>query len=347
MPETQELLARLSGTTSFSSPSAPTGSGIAITTSSGICCSIICPSSPRRTEGARVARRAGEWFAREGGVEEALQLWIGAGELDSAADLVGENLHAVIDRDLSRHGLRRWLEMFPAGAEHGRVPLLVAHGYLCILSRTSRVLGELLREADGLLRAEGARSRQNKDGRFRADVAAQGAFLHYWLDEPGQALESASRALRLLGSRGGGIARQHAILYKAGALGVSGRRAEGVRLFDRAAAEGQAAEEGRIGIFMGAAFLHLYAADTDATRIYARRMLAVHATLPMQGYLLGHAHYLLGAVAYERNELEEAAEELGQIARLRYHTRSRLYQDALIGLALIAKARGEAEAVAC
>ena len=249
-----------------------------------------------------MARRAGEWFAREGWVEEALQLWIGAGELDAAADLVGENLHAVIDRDLSRHGLRRWLEMFPAGAEHGRVPLLVAHGYLCITNWDLPRLGELLREADGLLRAEGARSPKNKDGRFRADVAAQGAFLHYWLDDPGQALESASRALRLLGPRGGGMARQHAILYKAAALGVRGRRAEGVRLLERAAAEGQAAEEGRIGIYlMGAAFLHLYAADTDATRIYARRMLAVHATLPMQGYLLGHAHYLLGAVAYERN----------------------------------------------
>ena len=106
---------------------------------------------------------------------------------------------------------------------------------------------------------------------------------------------------------------------------VSGRRAEGVRLFDRAAAEGQAAEEGRIGIYlMGAAFLHLYAADTDATRIYARRMLAVHETLPMPGFILGHAHYLLGAVAYERNELEEAAEELREIARLRYDTGSRL-----------------------
>ena len=296
----------------------------------------------------RVARRAGEWFAGEGSVEEALQLWIEAGELDAAADLVGENLHAVIDQDLSRHELRRWLEMFPAGAEHGRVPLLVAHGYLSILISDLPRLGELLGEADGLLRAEGARSPKNKDGRFRADVAAQGAFLHYWLDEPGQALESASRALRLLGSRGGGLARQHAIMYKAGALGVSGRRAEGVRLFDRAAAEGQAAEEGRIGIYlMGAAFLHLYAADTDATRIYARRMLAVHETLPMPGFILGHAHYLLGAVAYERNELEEAAAELRQIARLRYHTGSRLYQDALIGLALIAKARGEAEAVAC
>ena len=63
---------------------------------------------------ARVARRAGEWFAREGG-EEALQLWIEAGELDSAADLVGENLKAVIDQDLSRHVLRAgWRRSRPA-----------------------------------------------------------------------------------------------------------------------------------------------------------------------------------------------------------------------------------------
>ena len=296
----------------------------------------------------RVARRAGEWFGREGWVEEALQLWVDAGELDAAADLVGENLQAVIDQDLSRHVLRRWLEMFPAGAEHGRVPLLVAHGYLCITTWDLPRLGELLGEADGLLRDEEARSAKNNDGRFRADVAAQGAFLHYWLDDPRQALESASLALRLLGPRGGGLARQLAVLYQAGALRATGRRAEGVRLLERAAAEGQAAEKGRIGTYlMGAAFLHLYAADPDATRSYARRMLAVHETLPIPDFLLGNAYYLLGAAAYERNELEEAAAELGRVARMRYHTSSRLYQDALIGLALVAKARGEAEAVAC
>jgi ATP/maltotriose-dependent transcriptional regulator MalT len=294
----------------------------------------------------RVAVRAGEWFAREGLVEEALRLWTEAGELDAAADLVGENLQAVIDEDLSRHVLRRWLEIFPAGAEHGRVSLLVAHGYLSVTKFDFPRLGELLGEADRLLSTGGAPS-ANKDGRFRADVAALGAFLHYWLDDPGQAIESASRALDLLGPRGGGLARQHAILYKATALGASGRRAEGVRLLERAAAEGQAAEEGRIGIYlMGTAFLHLYAADTDATRACARRMLAVHETLPMADYLLGHGRYLLGTAAYEGNELEEAAAELGRVVRMRYRITSRLYQDALIGLALVARARGDAEAVA-
>jgi len=295
----------------------------------------------------RMHREAGAWFAQEGLVEEALRYWTSVGELDAAAELVGEHLHRVIDQDLSRHILRRWLEAFPPGAEHGRLPLLVAHGYVCITHWDLPRLGELLQEAEALLPDDEAAPAPEASGRYRVDVAAQSAFLHYWLDDAKKALESASRALSLLGPRGGGLARQHAILYKAAALGVSGRRAEGVRLLDRAAAEGQAAEEGRIGVYlMGAAFLHLYAADTDATRSYARRMLATHQTLPLPDFLLGHAHYLLGAVAYERSELEEAAAELGQVVRLRHRTGSRLCQDALIGLALIARARGDAEAVA-
>ena len=76
-------------------------------------------------------------------------------------------------------------------------------------------------------------------------------------------------------------------------------------------------------------------------------MLATHETLPMPDFLLGYAHYLLGVVAYERSELEEAAAELGQVAQLRHRTSSRPCQDALIGLALIARAREDEEAEAC
>jgi len=296
----------------------------------------------------RVNREAGAWFAREGLVEEALDHWIPAGELDAAAELVGVHLHRAIGEDMSRQVLRRWLDAFPPGAEHGRVPLLVAHGYVCITSWDLPRLEKLLQDAERLLSDGEAPPTQGAGGGYRADVAAQKAFLHYWLDNPTQALESASRALRLLGPRGGGLARQHAVLYTAAALGVGGRRAEGVRLLERAAAEGQAAEKGRIGIYlMGAAFLHLYAADMEATRTFAQRMLATHETLPMPDFVLTHAHYLLGAVAYEHDELEEAAAELGQVARMRYRTGSRLCQDAMIGLALVARARGDAEAEAC
>jgi len=56
---------------------------------------------------------------------------------------------------------------------------------------------------------------------------------------------------------------------------------------------------------------------------------------------LGHGYYLLGPEAYERNRLHEASDWFRRVAALRYLVTSRLYQDALIGLALVAHAEGD------
>ncbi|HEX9186685.1 MAG TPA: helix-turn-helix transcriptional regulator, partial [Vicinamibacteria bacterium] len=78
---------------------------------------------------ARVAGRAAAWFAREGLVEEAIGLWVAAGELDRAVELFGQNLHQALDADNSRRILFRWLELLPAGEARDRLPLLVARAY--------------------------------------------------------------------------------------------------------------------------------------------------------------------------------------------------------------------------
>jgi len=295
----------------------------------------------------RVNRDAGAWFAREGDVEDALRYWLAAGELDAAAELVGAHLHRIIDEDMSRLVVRRWLGAFPPGAEDGRIPLLVAHGYVCITNWDLPRLERLLQDAERLLGEGEVPPAQRAKRRYQADVAAQRAFLHYWLDDPVRSVESASRALRLLGPRDRGLARQHAVLYKAAALAMSGQRAGGVRLLEQAAAEQHPGEEGQIGSYlMGTAFLHLYAADMLATRSCAQRMLATHETRRMPDFLLAHAQYLLGAVAYELDELEEAAASFRQVALMRHRTGSRLCQDALIGLALVAGAQGDTAAAA-
>jgi hypothetical protein len=55
---------------------------------------------------------------------------------------------------------------------------------------------------------------------------------------------------------------------------------------------------------------------------------------------------MLGLVAYAQNRLAAAATEFEQVVALRYSINSRTYQDAMIGLCLIARARGDAARVA-
>lgn len=297
---------------------------------------------------AQADRRAAEWFAREGLIEEALRHSIAAGDLGAAADLLGEHLSSVIDEDLSRRVLSRWLALFPAGAERERLPLLVAHGYARIMRWDLPGLAELLAQGGRLRRSSTSPPRQGRGPGFRADIHAQKAFLLYWSGDASEALRMASRALEDLPARTGGMAYSLAILYKAGALALEGRKDEGLRILQDAIAEAGATEGRRVGEFLFAqGALHLYAAEMAAADRSGKRMLAAHEVEAIPDYWLGYAHYLRAVVAYERNDLEEAAVGFSRVLALRYRVNSRLYQDALIGHCLTARALSQAEGVAC
>jgi LuxR family maltose regulon positive regulatory protein len=154
------------------------------------------PDLARPERRADIERRAAEWFAREGLVEEALGHLIKAGEIDAAAELLGANVRVVFDADMTRQVLQRWLSLFPAGAERGRLPLLVAHAYYRMAKWDLRGMGELIDEAARLLRTSRPRRSPPAASRFQADVDALAAFMHYWNGNP------TSRARRAKGLSG-------------------------------------------------------------------------------------------------------------------------------------------------
>jgi LuxR family maltose regulon positive regulatory protein len=74
-------------------------------------------------------------------------------------------------------------------------------------------------------------------------------------------------------------------------------------------------------------------------------VLKLNERIPMPGYWEGYAHYFPGVVAYERNLLDEAEACFRRLEERRYIVSSRLYQDALLGRALVAWARGDENAL--
>jgi len=305
------------------------------------------PDLARPERRAEIDHAAAEWLAREGFVEEALGHLIRAGALDRAADLLGGNIRAVLDADMTRQILQRWLSLFPLGAERGRLPLLVAHTYLRMARWDLRGMGELIDEAARLLRRSAPRRSAPADRQFRADVDALAAFMHYWSGNPAAALRASSRALEALPPRRGGMTRWLATRYKAGALAVAGRKHEALALLERAIEDASAtAEPGIDVLLLTQAVAHWYATELGAAALTARRILAHHDAMTIQHYHLGHAHHLLGLCAYAQNRLADAATEFGRVVAMRYEVNSRTYQDALIGLCLIARAAGDSARVA-
>jgi LuxR family transcriptional regulator, maltose regulon positive regulatory protein len=305
------------------------------------------PDLARLERRVEIERAAAEWFAGEGFIEEALGHLVNASAIDAAAEVLGANLRAVLDADMTRQVLRRWLSLFPEGAERGRLPLLVAHAYLRMAKWDLRGMGELIDEAAKLLSTPGSRLGAPEAVRFDADVDALASFMHYWSGDPAGALEAASRALSALPPRRGGMARWLATRYEAGGLVLTGRQREALALLEGAIADAAATGERGIDLLLlTQAVLHWYATELGAAALAAHRMLALHDATGIQHYHLGHAHHMLGLIAYAQNRLDTAAAEFSQVVAIRYQVNSRTYQDSLIGLCLIARAAGDSPGVA-
>jgi LuxR family maltose regulon positive regulatory protein len=94
---------------------------------------------------------------------------------------------------------------------------------------------------------------------------------------------------------------------------------------------------------VGLTAINYYAGDLTAVEETAKRILTVHESIPVPDFWYAYGPYFLACSAYERNLLDTAAEHFGRIEQMRHTVTTRLYQDALIGLAITAWAKGETD----
>ena len=289
----------------------------------------------------QIHHSAGEWFADRGQIEDALRHLITAGDLDAAAELVEQNMHAAIDHDPSRRILGRWLEMFPKGAEKQRPALLVAEYYLKMIHWDFISMKLLLDQAEVLLGDSAFPIKETRRLKLLGDIDLQRMYFFYWRGDAEAALRYARRSLSVI-PKEHSYAHTLAIFYKALAQNLNGQRDEALQLLAQALAEDCAEGSRNAGVLLVAQTgIRYYAGDMNATEETAKRILSVHETVPTPVYWYAYAHYFLACSAYEHNLLDTAAEHFGQIEQMRYSISTRLYQEALIGLALVAWAKGE------
>lgn len=290
-----------------------------------------------------IFRRAGEWFSREGWLEEGLQYLLAANDLDGAADIVAEHLHDTINRDLSRRTLVRWLGLFPPGAERGRLPLIVASLYVMQLRFDNHAMLEVLDEAEatcGDLASERGRRWWRE---LQTDLDVLRAYVLYWLGDPAEAHKSAASAMaRTIDPRG--IQFVLAVQYLGAGLALAGRRGDALRFLDEGVAAARPAGNPHLGLYLIVkAYIHLYWGELGACRGPALEGLTAMKRLGTPRHYHGHADIILGSVAYERNLLDEAEKHFREVEALRFDVHRMIYHEALLGLAQIALARGQHE----
>lgn len=289
----------------------------------------------------RLHRRAGEWFSGRTLIEEAITHLIAAGDVDGAAKQIAENLHTVLEKDWSRRTLLRWLKIFPKDAEKEHPVLLAAYACCKMFHWDFQGLRPLMEKAETLLQKPFPNVSESMRRILQGYVHVQSGFYFYWQGDTESALRHARQAIRNV-PRHHSWAYNGAVLYAAGSLAAMGRREESLQLLSQTLKEDFSDNSRNFGMILAARMvIHCYEGKLDSVREVAEQVLESHKTVPVSEFWLSHAYYFLGSVAYERNFPNIAAEYFGRVEQMLYRVNTRFYNDCLIGLALVALARGE------
>lgn len=289
---------------------------------------------------ARLHGRASDWYAEHGLVEEALRHALAAGHNQRAVDIVEYQVHIQLNHENWR-GVEGWLALLPDAMIRERPGLLMAQASIAGMRFDSRSILPLIAAAEARLADLETELSEVQRKEAWADVAAIQAYLLWWGESQAEAaVERARKALA-------GLPRDHAftrgtcVTVIGGALYASGQREESLALLRRAVDD-----PSELVAFRARAILILGLIYRLAGPLFEREhSLQRHAQLVEAHDLpVGRlwAHYLLGSLHYERNELEEAREQLEMVAEGRYLAHLSCTRQCLFELALTYQAQGRA-----
>ena len=289
---------------------------------------------------ARLHRRASAWYARQGLIEEALEHALAAGDVPGAAQLVEAQLLWAFEREQWVQ-MERWLRLLPEeqiqsspGLLFARAWIMQAHGQLKDFPRLLTAAGQLLdTRGNGTSDPDDSRSRV-----LRALIAVGWSLFHFFTGQIQASLESARSALEWT-PPGQEFVASHALFFLALSNQASGH--EDVALFElnKALREQSVHLNDTARLVFAQAVVYLTAGKLQQVEQTARHLLrlAQQADLPLSQ---NWAHWFLGVVYYEWNNLDAAIYHFSAVIANRNPAHFWVVLDAMCGLALIYQAQG-------
>jgi LuxR family transcriptional regulator, maltose regulon positive regulatory protein len=287
-------------------------------------------------------RRAAEWLLKLELIDEAIQHALAAGDLELAGRAMERGLCAVLNRP-DPPALRRWLDLVPMDFRRRRPGLLLIEALVLHFSYRYDELAALLPQIEALMSQPSQAAvapLPGEEGLARGQVMVLRASIFYFDNQPAAGIAAAQEALRLLPyswSYLRGLA-----LYWLGMNGqVSGQAmAVGQELWAHYVAAPVKSDLEILAVLDTLCTLAFLAGSLERVHQMATLLLAqsrLSGTVIMEGW----AHYWLGLVHYEWNELATAAAHLNEVAHLRYSLNSYAARDGLLCLARLQAALGD------
>jgi LuxR family transcriptional regulator, maltose regulon positive regulatory protein len=246
------------------------------------------------------------WYKDNGHLAEAIGHALSAPDHDLASRLIEEGVEDAVERGEGTTALR-WLEALPTEAKRLRPRLFVEHAVALVITGRPDDAEPLLREAEGAAEVDG------EDGRFLLGFAStvRSWRARLWGNAP-EAVELARRGLSLLPD-GEVHVRNYAAVRLGDALRSVGDLVAADEAYTEAAEIGRAAHHtyGRLaGMVMHARVLSEQGRLREADEAFRRAL----RLLTERGFELspaaGIVHIGMGALRYERDDLDGAEREL-------------------------------------
>ncbi len=284
--------------------------------------------------------RASAWYARQGLIEEAIRHALLAGDASSAAQLVEAHFFQAFEQEqlvLVEH----WLRMLPEDQIQGSPVLLAARAWISQARGHLKELPHLLTAAEQLLASDDQDTSDTHDLRFRllrGLIATFWSLFHFFTGQAQESLESARFALAWI-PPGEQHMFSHANFYFVLSNQATGHEEVALAALQQALRDQATGLSSIARLLFAQAYAYLGMGKLPQVEHTARHLLHI----AREGELVisqNYAHWLLGLVHYEQNQLNEAAYHFSAVIANQHQAHFWAAQDALCGLALTYQAQG-------
>ncbi len=285
--------------------------------------------------------RASAWYADQGLIEEAIEHTLAAGDESSAKRLVEAQFFRAFEQEQWVR-LERWLRLLPEEQIQGSIVLLVARvwilqmqGQLNEMPRWLTVAGQLLAISDSDRSDQG-----NTQSRIlHALIATLWSLFQYFSGQTQASLESARSALEWLPPDEEYITSL-ILMFLAWSYQAIGNEDRALVALQQALTDHALSINSTARLLFSKGWVYMAAGKLHQVEHTARHLLhiAQKADLALSQY---YAHWLLGVVYYEWNDLDMAVYHFSAVIANQHQAHFWMVQDAMHGLALAYQAQGK------
>jgi LuxR family maltose regulon positive regulatory protein len=289
---------------------------------------------------ALLHRRASMWYAGQGLIEQAIDHALSAGDVSGATNLVEAQFFPAFEGEQLAQ-MEHWLGLLPQEQIQGSPCLLVAKAWVVQARGQLKDLPHLLTTAELLLATSASSARDEDDPQRRllkAQIAILWSQIQYFTGQMQASMESSRSALEWL-RPGDEYVASLALIWQAWSRQAIGYEDAALAALNNALREQSMQLNGTARLLFAQAWVYLSAGKLHQVELTARHLLQVaqeaHIALS-----LNFAHWFLGVVYYEWNNVDAAIYHFSAVIANQHQAHFWVVEDALRGLALAYQAQG-------